>query len=158
MENKIISLETRESNKLTRIFQIIFGFACICIAVFWIIYNYRSVIADGTLWVTVVFLCGFGAFQIYNGLGFASRFIEFGTGIIRLKNNTLCAPVELRAENIEKIEVYPLKVHIFPKTLKKILIRFGVTYPEKVEIIKDEIISFASNNNINMEIKNELIL
>jgi hypothetical protein len=158
MENKLFSLEIRENNKITRIFQIVFGFVCICIAIFWVIYNYRSFIADGTLWITVVFLCGFGAFQIYSGLGYATRFIEFGTAMIRLKKNSLFPPVELSAENIEKIEVYPLKVHIFHKTQKKILIRFGVTDPQKVEIIKDEIITFASANNIIMEIKNEEIL
>jgi hypothetical protein len=157
MENKIFSLEIRENNKITRIFQIVFGIVCIGISVFWIIYNFRSAIADGTLWISVVFLCGFGAFQIYSGLGLASKYIEFGTGRIRLKNNSLFPSVDLSAENIEKIEVFPLKVHLFPKSSKKILIRFGVTSTDKVELIKDEIITFASVNNIKLDIKNEEI-
>lgn len=158
MENKLFSLETRENNKITRIFQIIFGIACISIAVFWIIYNYRSVKADRTLWITVAFLFGFGTFQICSGLGLASRFIEFGTDSIRLKNNSLLPSVGLSSANVEKIEVFPLKVLIFLKSAKKILIRFGVTDTEKVELIKDEIMTFASSNNISMEIKNEGII
>jgi uncharacterized protein (DUF342 family) len=66
--------------------------------------------------------------------------------------------VDLPAQNIDKIEVFPLKVHIFHKSSKKILIRFGITEPEKIELIKDEIITFASANNIITEIKNEEIL
>ena len=158
MEKKFFSLETRENNKITRIFQIILGIACICIAVFWIIYNYRSVKADRTLWITVAFLLGFGAFQIFSGLGFISRYIEFDTNIIKLRNNSFLSPVDLSVANIEKIEIFPLKVHIFLKSAKKILIRFGVTDIEKVELIKDELIVFASVNNISMEIKNEEIL
>jgi hypothetical protein len=158
MEKKTISLETRENNKITRIFQIIFGIACISIAVFWIIYNYRSVKADRTLWITVAFLTGFGAFQIFSGLGFAARYIEFGTDNIRLKNNSLLSPVDLSVSNVERIEIFPLKALIFLKSAKKILIRFGVTDIEKVELIKDEIMTFASANNIGLELKNEQLL
>ena len=158
MEKKLISLETRENNKITRIFQIVFGIACIAIAVFWIIYNYRSVKADRTLWITVAFLNGFGAFQIFSGLGFASRYIEFGTDIIRLKNNSILSSVDLAVANIEKIEIFPLKALIFLKSAKKILIRFGVTDIEKVELIKDEMMTFASANNIRLELRNEQLL
>ena len=158
MENKIFSLEIRENNKVTRIFQTVFGVVCIVIAVFWIIHNYKSVRSDRTLWITVFFLCFFGAYQIYSALGLASRFIGFGTATIRLKNNFLLPAVDLSAQNVEKIEVFPLKVHIFLKSSKKILIRFGVTDTEKIELIKDEIITFASENNITMDIKNEEIL
>jgi hypothetical protein len=157
MENKFFSLEMRENNILIRIFQIILGIICLFIAVFWVIYNIQSVKADGTLWITVAFLCGFGAFQIYSGLGYADKFIEFGDDRIRLRKNSLLPVLLIKGEQIEKTEVFPLKVLIILKSSKKILIRFGVTDTEKVELIKDEIITFASANNINLEIKNEEI-
>lgn len=155
MENKIFSLETREDNRVTRIFQIIFGIVCTGIAIFWIIYNHRSLKSDRTLWITIIFLVGFGAYLVYSGLGLASRFISLIPGIIRIKNNFLLPPVDIPVEKIEKIEVFPLKVQIFRKTAKKILIRFGVTYTDNVELIKDEIMNFASSNNIKIELKNE---
>jgi RsiW-degrading membrane proteinase PrsW (M82 family) len=158
METRIFSLESRENNKITRIFQIIFGVICIVIAVFWLIFNFRSIKTDRTVWITIIFLFCFGAFLIYSGLGLASRFIGLGTGSIRLKNNFLFPAIDISIENIEKIEIFPLKVLIFRKASKKILIRFGVIYVDNVELIKDEIISFASANNILIELKNEEIL
>jgi hypothetical protein len=155
MEDKTFSLGIRENNKVTKVFQLIFGTVCIAISIFWLLHNFKSVKEDGAQWITVAFLCGFGAFQIYSGLGWASRFIEFGTGTIRLKNNSLLPSADLSADNIEKIEVFPLKVHIFHESSKKILIRFGVTDIEKVELIKDEIMAFATINNIDVELKNE---
>lgn len=155
MENKFFSLEIRETNKLVRIFQIVFGIICLLIALFWVIFNIRSVKADRTLWITVAFLCGFGIFQIFSGLGYAGRFIEFGDEKIRLKKSSLLNVQLISAEQIEKTEVFPLKVLIILKSSKKILIRFGVTDTEKVEQIKDEMIHFATRNSINLELKNE---
>lgn len=158
METRFFSLEIRESNKLTKAFQIIFGILCIAIACFWLIYNFGAVRSDNTLWITVAFLFGFGAYMIYSGLGYAAKYIVFGNEGIKLKHNSLL-PVKLMATSmIEKIEVFPLKVQFYLKSSKMILLRFGVSDTEKVEQIKDEIIKFASDNNINLVLKNEEIL
>ncbi len=157
MTKKIFSLEIRENNKLTKIFQIIFGVICVIIAVFWLIFNFRSVKADRTLWITVVFLCGFGLFLIYSGFGYAAKFIELNTRNIRLKKNSLLPPIDISADQIDRIEVFPLKLEIIIKPAKKILLRFGISDPEKIDLIKDEIIRFADSNNINLEIKEELL-
>jgi hypothetical protein len=155
MENKFFSLEIRENNKLVRIFQIIFGILCLFIAGFWLIFNISSFKADSTLWITVAFLSGFGAYQILSGLGYASRFIEFGDDWIRLKKNSLLPVRLLMAEQIEKTDIHPLKVLIILKSSKKILIRFGVTDSQKIDLVKDEIFSFTSRNSISLELKNE---
>lgn len=157
METKFFSLEIRESNKLTKAFQIIFGFLCIGIACYWLVYNFSAVRSDNTLWITVVFLFGFGAYMIYSGLGYAAKYIEFGSAGIKLKNNSMMPAFLLETVKIEKLEVYPLKVQFFLKSSKMILLRFGVSDTDKVEQIKDEIIKFASDNNINLLIKNEEI-
>jgi hypothetical protein len=158
METKYYSLEIRESNKLTKVFQIIFGILCIAIACFWLVYNFSAVRSDNTLWITVAFLFGFGAYMIYSGLGYASRYIEFVTEGIKLKHNSLLPVTIMTTDQIEKFEVYPLKVQFFLKSSKMILLRFGVSDPQKVEEIKDEIIKFSSDSNINLVIKNEEIL
>jgi hypothetical protein len=158
METRIFSLEIRENNKLTRAFQIIFGILCIGIACFWLVYNFRAVKSDNTLWITVAFLFGFGGYMVYSGLGLAARFIEFGNEGIRLKNNSVMPPTLMETTNIEKIEIYPLKAQFFLKSSKMILLRFGVTDTEKLELIKDEIIKFSGDNNIKLDLKNEVIL
>lgn len=67
----------------------------------------------------------------------------------------MLSPVEMPAMEIEKIELFPLNVIFFLKTKKKILLRFGTTYHETNEKIKDEILRFAGLNKITLEIVQE---
>jgi hypothetical protein len=158
MEKRYYSLDIRDDNKLTKIFRIIFGLLCCGIAIFWIIFNYISVISDNTQWITVAFLIAFGAFQIYAGFGLARKFIELNISNIRLKKNSILPVLEFSSDQIEKIELYPLKVLFFLITGKKVLLRFGISNPETVELIKSEIVSFAESNNLTLEIKTEEII
>ena len=157
MGQKYYSLEIRDDNRLTKIFRIIFGIFCIAISLFWVFYNFVSVKEDGTQWITIVFLISFGAYQIYAGFGFASRFIEFNPGNIRLKKSSVEAIINLRAVDIKKIELFPLKVVFQMVSGKKILLRLGISEPEKGSQIKDAIAGFAEENRVALDIKNEEI-
>ena len=158
MEKKHYSLEVRENNRLIRIFQIIFGFVCIAVAGYWLVYNINAVKSDGTLWITIIFITCFGAYLAWSGFGYGSRFIEFADGVIRLKKNSILPPLDIVASEVELIEVYPLKFIVKFKSGKKDLTRLGITDIEKIEMVKDEIISFASVHNIPLEIKNENLI
>lgn len=155
MDKRYFSLEIRDDNRLTKIFRIIFGLICCAIAIFWVAYNIRAVKEDRTLWITVAFLVSFGVFQIYAGLGLATKYIEISSEKIRLKKNSILPAVHLISDQIVKIELFPLKVQIYTIAGKKILLRFGISNQEKVEEIKDEIIKFASDKPFTFEIKNE---
>ena len=155
MEIKYYPLGTGENNGFVRIIRIIFGIACIAVAIFWIVFNIKSLKADGTLWITIIFLIGFGSYQLWAGLGRTISFIEFGQGYIRLKKNSIFLPSIMNAEEIEKIDLFPLNLIIFLKTGKKIMLRFGTTYYETNEKVKDEILGFAESNNIPIEIIEE---
>jgi hypothetical protein len=157
MEQRYFSLEIRDDNRLTRIFRIVFGLFCIGISLFWVVYNFVSVKEDGTQWITIVFLIAFGAYQVYAGSGFATRFIEFNPGNIRLKKNSIEPIIILPAVSIEKIELFPLKVVFHITSGKKTLVRFGVSEPEKISHIKDAIVEFAENNQLTLELINEEI-
>jgi hypothetical protein len=157
MEKKYYSLSNAENNKLVKIIQIIFGLVCFAVAVFWMIFNIRSLKTDGTLWITVIFLTGFGFYQVWSGLGKAARFIEISHELIRLKKNILLPPVNISAGEIQKIELYPFNLIFFLKTKKKILLRFGASYQETNEDIKDAILAFADENSIEIEIVEEKI-
>jgi len=157
MEKRYFSLEIRDDNRLTKIFRIILGLLCCIIAIFWVMFNFISVKANGTQWITVIFLIAFGVFQIYAGFGLATKFIELSNNIIRLKKNSILQAIVLSSDQIERIELFPLKVQFFFRPGKKILLRFGISDPEKIELIKGEIVSFADTNNIILEIETEEI-
>lgn len=155
MGNKYFVLGTIENSGLVKIIRIAFGFVCIAVAVFWLIFNIRSLKADGTLWITIIFLSGFGFYQIWSGLGMATRFIEISHETIRLKNNAILPPVIMRTDEIESIELLPLQIIFHLITKKKLILRFGTTYYETNQTISDEIIGFAESKNIPLRVTEE---
>ncbi len=155
MEKHYFSLEPVESNRLTRIFQLIFGIVCFIVAIFWLVYNIRSLKSDTTLWITVIFLIGFSFYQINAGLGKATRFIEINRDKIRMKRNSLFPAREIRASEIEKIEIFPLNLVFFIRDGSSVFLRFGTSLTDKIEPIKNAVANFAAAHNINKEIKSE---
>jgi len=155
MEIKYFSLGQDDSNKLVKIFRIIFGLVCFAVAIFWISFNLKTIKSDGTVWITITFLFGFGFFQIWSGLGKATRFIEIGSGIIRLKKNAILPPVKIEVSEISSVDFYPLNVVFILKSGKKNLLRFGTTYYEINERIIDELLSFCESNKIPFEVIEE---
>jgi hypothetical protein len=157
METKYFFLGTSENNRLVKVIQVLFGLVCLVIAIFWLIFNIGSLKADGTLWITIIFLSGFGFYQMWAGLGRSTRFIEIGQDKIRLKNNAILPVIKIIAADIEKIEIFPLNLIFFIRPKKKLFLRFGTTYTDNIEPVKNGIIQFASDNNISVETKIEEI-
>lgn len=157
MEKKYFSFSAVENNLIIKLIRIVFGIVCIVVAIFWLNFNFRSLNTDWTLWITIIFLVGFGFYQIWTGLGRATRFIEIDKDAIRLKKYAVIPPVLMRAGEIDFIEIYPLNVIFILKSKKRVLIRFGTTYYDQNEVILDEIIAFADSNNITFEVISEKI-
>jgi hypothetical protein len=157
MDRKYFPLSSVENNRVVKIIQVAFGIVCFAVAVFWLIFNIGSLKTDGTLWITIIFLSGFGFYQVWAGLGRATRFIEISSDEIRLKKTVIFPAVMISVSEIQKIEVFPFNLIFFLKTGKKIVLRFSSTYHETNEKVKDEILSFAEVNSINIEIVEEKI-
>jgi hypothetical protein len=157
MEMKYYSLGTNEKSIFIKFISIVFGIVCIVVAFFWIFINIKSLKTDLTLWITILFLLGFGFYQIWSGLGRATTFIEIGQDKIRIKNNFIQSPVEISAVEIQKIDYFPLNIAFILKSKKRLLLRFGTTYQETNQMISGEIVSFAEANNIPLEIIEEKI-
>ena len=155
MGNKHFFLGSGENSCLVKILNIIFGLACFAVAVFWMIYNMKSLKSDNTLWITIIFLLGFGFYQIWSGLGRTTLFIDFDTDRIILKKNAILPPSGMMAGEIERVDIFPLSVIFFLKTGRKILLRFGTTFHESNEKILDEIVHFTELNNIPVKITDE---
>jgi len=107
MDKKYFPLSSVENNRVVKIVQVAFGIVCVVVAVFWLIFNIRSLKVDGTLWITIVFLSGFGFYQVWAGLGRATRFIEINPDTIRLKKTVIFSAVVIPVGEIQKIEVFP---------------------------------------------------
>jgi hypothetical protein len=157
MKIKYFPLGISENNRLIKAIRILFGVVCLGVAIFWTVFNISSLKTNGNLWVTIVFLSGFGFYQIWAGIGKATRFIEIGHDHLRMKKSSFLPPDTLYHGEIEKIEVFPMNLVFFLKTKKKIMVRFGTTFHDVNEKIKEEIISFADANSIPLEIIEEKI-
>ena len=154
---KHFSLGTVENNRIIKTIRIFFGLVCLIVAIFWINFNITTLKTDWTLWITIIFLVTFGFYQIWAGLGYATRYIEIGSNAISLKKNAIMPHVEMAASDIEKIEIFPLNVIFFLKSKKRILLRFGTTFHDQNELVLDEIIEFTESNNIPFEVIEEKI-
>lgn len=155
MEKKYYPLSSVENSKLVKIIQIVFGILCFAVAVYWIYFNLRSLKTDSTLWITIIFLIGFGFYQIWAGLGKATRFIEISTDKIRLKKTVLLPFTDFTKEEIEKIEIFPFNLNFYLKSGKKSNLRLSSSFYETNAAIKDGIMEFAEANSIGYEVKEE---
>lgn len=151
MNKKYFPLSSVENNRVVKIVQVAFGFICIAVAIFWLIFNIRSMKTYGTLWITIIFLSAFGFYQIWVGLGRATRYIEISSDTIRLKKTVVFPTVLISAGEIQKIEVFPFNLIFILKTGGKNVLRFSSTYHETNEKVKEEIFRFAEINSISIE-------
>jgi energy-coupling factor transporter transmembrane protein EcfT len=155
MGSDYFSLEVNKSNKLTRIFQLVFGIICAVVALIWLISNIKSLKSNGTLVITIIFLLGFAYYQINSGIGRGEKFIEISQSTIRLKKNSIFPAQELSAPGIEKIEIFPLNIVFFQRSGKTVFMRFGTTYTDIINPVRTRIKTFCEGNNIPLEFKNE---
>lgn len=155
MEDKYFSLEVNRNNRLIRIFQIVFGIICAVLAVIWFILNLDSLMSNGTLWLSVIFLLGFAWYQINSGLGKGDKYIEIGQKNLKFKKNSLFPAQELNSSDIEKIEIYPLSIIFYLRTGKKSILRFGTTYTDIIVHVKKGIEDFCAYNNLKFEFRKE---
>jgi hypothetical protein len=151
MNTEYFSLGPLENSTAIKVIRILFGLVCIAIACFWLIFNVRSLKADSMLWITVLFLTGFGLYQIWAGAGRAKRFIEVGNGKIVLRKNSLLPKREMAATEIKKIEVFPLNLIFYFHKGGRTVLRFGTTYTDIIDPVKEAVERFADLHDISLD-------
>ncbi|MFH0841943.1 MAG: hypothetical protein V1903_04900 [Bacteroidota bacterium] len=154
MEKKLFFLE-HGNTRFTKVFQIILGILCFIIALYWLIFNFQAFKTESRLWITIVFLILFGVWEILAGSGRTRKYISTEAGKIVLKQNSVLPPVELKPADLEKIELFPLSISFKMKNRSSIMFRFGLSFTEIIEPVRNEIIEFAGINSIPAEIKDE---
>jgi len=157
MEIKRFNLEIRQNPRAVRIIQVVFGIICILLAITWVFFNIKSMKNDGTVWITIVFLVCFGAYQVLAGFGKTERYFETGPEKLVIKQNSFLPKIELRSNDITKLEIFPLSIRFFLDNGKKMVFRFGLSNTDVINPVKDEIIAFAGLHSIALEEKKEEI-
>ncbi len=157
MQPAHFNLDPKENSRFVRILQAIFGTVCIAIATYWLIFQYGSMTADPTMWITMVFLVLFGAYQIAAGTGATRKYISIEQDKIILKKSSFFPSVTLPADVIRKLEIFPLSICFISKNNKKTVLRFGLNYTEIINPVKDSVTEFAEKNGIVVEEKKEEI-
>lgn len=156
MEKKRYSLEIKETNKLIRYAQNIFGVVCLITAAWWAVYLTKSD-GGGDYWIATLFLLGFGLFQIYSGLGYAARYVEISDNQLIIKQASIGTPDLLVVTDISDIEILPLSVIFNLRSGKKKILRFGIAYTDYIDEIKDAIVELAEKNKIPLVERSEKI-
>lgn len=152
---KRFSLESRESNRLIRIFQFIFGIVCVITAGWWAVYILKSP-EGGNFWIATLFMLFFGVFQIYSGLGHASKYLAIDNDRLEIKKTAIGKKEVLNQADIEKIDILPLSVAFRLRSGKTTTISFPVTLAEGIDHIKDAVDEFGKSYNIAIEEKREV--
>jgi hypothetical protein len=105
----------------------------------------------------MVFLVGFGSYQIAAGFGKIKKFIGIEADRIILKQNSFLPKIDIIPSDIEKIEIFPLSIVFWMTKKKKMILRFGLNYTEIINPVKDAVTEFAGLNGIVIEEKKEEI-
>jgi hypothetical protein len=149
---KEYSLGPAETGMAVKIVRIIFGIVCIGTAVFWMIFTLKAAAGKASLWVTVLFLTGFGMYQIWSAFGKAGRFIRIDDTFILLKKNSFMPVRKYFPADIDKIEIFTMSISFGLKSGKKDTLRFGNEYADHIDPVKEELEAFAGRNNIRTEV------
>ncbi len=157
MEKKIFLLDPNENTRTVKVFQLILGILCLLVSLYWIFIYLKSAKTTGSMWITIAFLATFGFYQVMSGLGKTQRYIETAPDRIKIKQHSFLPSVVLKPEELELIELYPLSMAFHLKNQKKSIFRFGITYTDIVQPVKDSIAEFANINNISLEVRKEEI-
>jgi len=155
MERIYYSLEVNRGNRLTRMFQLIFGIVCAVLAIIWLIMNLETLKSNGSLVLTILFLLGFAYYLVNTGLGKGEKFIEIGLNTLKIKKNSVLPAIEIKAGDIQKIEIFPLNIVFILKSGKKVLLRFGTFFTGVIQPVKEGIESFCTSNGVPLEAINE---
>jgi hypothetical protein len=155
MGKRHFSLDSGETHKFIKWFQLLFGIVCLATSIAWLILYPGSMKSGLSFWISFIFLAVFGLFQINAGLGRGREFIEIGEEKIILKKNSVLTSREIRNEEIEKIRIYPLNIVFILRNKKKIMLRLGTTYTDIISPVKESIIEFSSKMKIPVEILKE---
>jgi len=155
MEKKEFSLDINSPNKFLRVVGAVFGFVCIALAISWLTINLKNRQLTKESVYPIVFIILFGLYQICYGLGKTRKYLKIEANTIQYKQHSIFPAKRILPDELDKIEIFPLSVHFKRKNSRKLVFRFGASYREIIEPIKNAIDDFAEVNGITLEYRME---
>jgi len=157
MNDSVIYLDDKSEKKSIRNITVIFGFMCILTGGWWAVFLIRYPDNDNSYWAATAFLLLFGLYLIYDGLGYARRYIYREAGSIHIRQNSLLPKKNIEASTIEKIEIRSMDLVFIFKDKQRFRLKLGLKYPDLGQKIKDYIVQFAEETGIELFYKHETI-
>lgn len=157
MSEQYIFLGDRENKLAVRIIIIIFGLFCIFTAGWWTVFLIRYPDNEKIFWAGSIFLLLFGLYQIYSGLGYSRRYVKRENNNISIRQSSLLPSRRLNSEEIKQLEIrsYDMVLHLNDSS--RIRIKLGLRYPDLGQKVRDFIIEYAEDNNIEIFYKNDAL-
>lgn len=157
MSEQYIFLGERENKLAIRIIVIIFGLFCIFTAGWWTVFLIRYPDNEKIFWAGSIFLLLFGLYQLYSGLGYSRRYVKRENSNISIRQSSLLPARRLDSEEIKQLEIrsYDMVLHL--NDLSRIRIKLGLRYPDLGQKLRDFIIEYAEDNNIEIFYKNDAL-
>jgi hypothetical protein len=86
------------------------------------------------------------------GLGKTKKYFTISADEINYKQHSFLPGVKITAGKIDRITFHPLSIMFQLKKGSRYRFRFGISYPEIIEPVKQNVIEFAESHNISLEI------
>ncbi|HUW92092.1 MAG TPA: hypothetical protein VMV74_02925 [Bacteroidales bacterium] len=148
MENRKFSLEIKESNKITRVSEIVFGLLCLAGTLWFAVSLQRQATPSFSSWLAIAFLALFGVWEILSGAGLVSKYITIGTHNIMIRHLFWKAPVSIAPSDLAEVRFKYLTVEFGLKAGKTISVRLGTYYSERSAEIMEAVENFCVENNV----------
>lgn len=148
MDTILYSLEQNQSTKSGKAIRLIFGITCIVLAFCWLIINLQNDISGWYSILPLLFVALFGLYMILNGLGKTDKYIEISRDSITFKQNAIFPAKIINTIDIQRIEIHPLSIVFYQFGDRKTIFRFGTSFQEIIDPVKEAIDDFAANSSI----------
>lgn len=157
MEEQTILLGEKEDKPLVKIMVIIFGIMCIITAGWWTVFLVRYPDNESIFWAGSIFLLLFGLYQLLSGLGYTKRYISRINGGLVIRQNSLLPAKKLEASQLGQLEVRSMDMVLHTHDSSRLRIKLGIRYPDLGQQVKEFIITWAEDNNIEIFYKHEAL-
>ena len=151
MEVTKISLDMRDSTKISRLFQVIFGLICLAVSAWYLLNIAKADNFSGTNLIAIAFLFLFGIWELLTAAGITDRYIIISDEKIVLKNKYVFGPEIHKADNLVAVIFKPVSFELHHKDGSRTVVKLGIYYRERSAEIMEAVESFCTANSITTE-------
>ncbi len=157
MDKHTILLGEKEDKPLIKIMVLIFGIMCIITAGWWTVFLVRYPDNENIFWAGSIFLLLFGLYQLLSGLGYTKRYISRTNSELLIRQNSLMPARKMQASHLKQLEIRSMDMVLHGQDSSRLRIKLGIRYPDLGQQVKEFVIRWAEDNNIEIFYKHEAL-